>query len=94
MSVFLVQGGESSFLKIKRSLYIYCYSLLHPDPSCQVVLKVDASVVEVIAVLSQWDASNRKSQSWAFFSRRLSPAEANYKVGNRELLLVVHALQE
>ncbi|XP_061886375.1 uncharacterized protein LOC133636399 [Entelurus aequoreus] len=57
-------------------------------------LKVDASDSGVGAVLSQQSTSDQKLHPCAFFSRRLSPAEKNYDIGNRELLAVILALQE
>lgn len=68
--------------------------LVHPDPERQFVVEVDASDSGVGAVLSQRNPKDNKLHPCAFYSRRLSPAERNYDVGNRELLAVVRALQE
>lgn len=68
--------------------------LTHPDPSEQFIVEVDASDSGVGAVLSQRNKMDHKLHPCAFFSRRLSPAERNYDVRNRELLAVVLALQE
>lgn len=57
-------------------------------------MEADTSDIGVGAVLSQRDAVDHKLHPCAFFSRRLSPAEVNYDVGNWELLAVVLALQE
>lgn len=65
-----------------------------PDPERQFVVEVDASDVGVGAVLSQRAASDGKLHPCAFYSRRLSPAERNYDIGNRELLAVKLALEE
>ena len=65
-----------------------------PDPNRQLVVEVDASDVGVGAVLSQRSATDHKLHPCAFFSRRLSPAERNYDIGNRELLAVKMALEE
>lgn len=46
------------------------------------------------AVLSQQSATDQKLYPCAFFSRRLSPAEKNYDIGNQELLAVKMALEE
>ncbi len=46
------------------------------------------------AVLSQRATSDDKVHPCAFFSHRLSPAERNYDIGNRELLAVKLALEE
>lgn len=56
-------------------------------------MEVDASDVGVGAVRSQWNPTDQKLHSCAFFSLRLSPAERNNDVGNHELLAVVLALQ-
>ncbi len=68
--------------------------LVTPDPTRQFVVEVDASEVGVGAVLSQRTSSDDKMHPCAFFSHRLSPAERNYDIGNRELLAVKLALEE
>lgn len=68
--------------------------LLQPDPTRQFIVEVDASEIGVGAVLSQRSIEDQKLHPCAFFSRRLSPAERNYDVGNRELLGVKLALEE
>jgi hypothetical protein len=65
-----------------------------PDSDRQFVVEVDASDVGVGAILSQRAEEDNKLHPCAFFSRRLSPAERNYDVGNRELLAVKLALEE
>lgn len=52
-----------------------------------VIVGVDASYSAVGAVLSQKEESSGKLKPCAFFSRKLSPAEQNNDVGNRELLV-------
>lgn len=68
--------------------------LVQPDPSRQFVVEVDASDVGVGAVLSQRTSEDGKLHPCAFLSHRLSSAESNYDVGNRELLAVKLALEE
>lgn len=68
--------------------------LIQPDPTLQFIVEVDASDTGVGAVLSQRSPPDSKLHPCAFFSRKLSPAERNYDVGNRELLAVVLALEE
>ncbi len=46
------------------------------------------------AILSQRSSSDDKMHLCAYFSHRLSPAERNYDIGNRELLAVKLALEE
>ncbi len=66
----------------------------YPDPSRQFVVEVDASEVGVGAVISQRSPTDDRMHPCAFLSHRLSPAERNYDIGNRELLAVKLALEE
>ncbi|KAI4805924.1 hypothetical protein KUCAC02_010517 [Chaenocephalus aceratus] len=86
-------AAEAAFVKLK-CLFSTAPVLSHSDPGVQFVVEVDASDSGVGAVLSQRSPADQKLHPCAFFSRRLTPAERNYDVGNRELLAVVLALQE
>lgn len=66
----------------------------HSDPSKPFVVEVDASEAGVGAILSQWFGDKPKRHPVAFFSWKLSPAEHNHDMGNRELLAVKLALEE
>ncbi|KAI2656914.1 Transposon Tf2-6 polyprotein [Labeo rohita] len=68
--------------------------LHHPDPNQPFLVEVDASSTGVGAVLSQRQGAPPKTVPCAFFSHKLSPAERNYDVGNRELLAIKLALEE
>ncbi|CAJ0943660.1 unnamed protein product [Ranitomeya imitator] len=57
-------------------------------------VEVDASEIGAGAVLSQRDSDGSLMKPCAFFSRKFSPAERNYDVGNRELLAVKWAFEE
>lgn len=85
--------AEKAFTNLKL-----CFTsapvLVHPDPSLQFVVEVDASDIGVGAVLSQRSPTDQKLHPCAFFSKRLSPAEQNYSIGDRELLAVKLALEE
>ncbi|KAI7806903.1 Pol polyprotein [Triplophysa rosa] len=82
-----------AFDKLK-SRFISAHVLCFPDPDRQFIVEVDASDVGVGAVLSQRASHDGKVHPCAFFSHRLSPAERNYDIGNRELLAVRFALGE
>ncbi len=69
-------------------------TLAHPDPQLPFIVEVDASTVGVGAVLSQHHGEPPKLHPCAYFSRKLSPAEQNYDIGNRELLAIKLALEE
>ncbi|KAK3556521.1 hypothetical protein QTP70_008291 [Hemibagrus guttatus] len=68
--------------------------LRHPDPDLPFVVEVDASSSGLGAVLSQRHGEPVKLHPCAFYSRKLTTAEANYDVGNRELLAIKAALEE
>ena len=64
-----------------------------PNPEQQFVLEIDASDTGAGVVLSQ-RAPDGKVHPCAYLSRRLSPAERNYAVGDRKLLALKLALEE
>ena len=72
-----------------KTLFTSVPVLAHPDPSLPFIVEVDASEAGIGAVLSQRSGTPLKLRPCAFFSKKLSPAERNYDVGNRELLAVV-----
>ena len=65
--------------------------LILPDPSLPFHLNVDASAYAIGAVLMQ--DQGKGLQPIAYESRKLSPAEQNYPVHDREMLAIVHALR-
>ncbi|KAK3540768.1 hypothetical protein QTP86_001596 [Hemibagrus guttatus] len=68
--------------------------LCHSDPEIPFVVEVDASNSGIGAVLSQHQSNTNRLHPCAFYSRKLTPAEANYDVGNRTLLFIKEALEE
>ncbi|KAL0159058.1 hypothetical protein M9458_047134, partial [Cirrhinus mrigala] len=68
--------------------------LQHPDPERPFTVEVDASTIGVGAVLSQAVGEPPVLHPCAAFSRKLTPAEQNYDIGNRELLAIKLALEE
>lgn len=77
-----------------RNLFTTAPILVIPSPEQQFVVEVDASEVGVGAILSQCSPQDGKLHPCAFLSGRLTPAERNYDVGNRELLASKVALKE
>ncbi len=82
-----------AFQKLKAS-FCTAPTLLHPDPTIPFIVEVDASSLWVGAVLSQRRGEAPVLHPCAFFSKKLSPAEQNYDIGNRELLAIKLVLEE
>lgn len=68
--------------------------LKHPDPNLPFIVEVDASDSGIGAVLSQRHGQPGKLYPCAFFSRKLTAAEQNYDVGNKELLSMKAAIEQ
>ncbi|KAI5615382.1 hypothetical protein C0J50_8763, partial [Silurus asotus] len=85
--------AQEAFHELRRR---FCDApvLRHPDPRRPFVVKVDASSTGVGATLSQWSGSPPRLHPCAFYSHKLSTAEQNYDIGNRELLAIKLALEE
>uniref|UniRef100_A0A8C1UTM1 Gypsy retrotransposon integrase-like protein 1 n=1 Tax=Cyprinus carpio TaxID=7962 RepID=A0A8C1UTM1_CYPCA len=60
--------------------------LKHPDPNLPFIVEVDVSDSGIGAVLSQRHGQPGKLYPCAFFFRKITAAEQNYDVGNKELL--------
>ncbi|KAI2645678.1 Transposon Tf2-6 polyprotein [Labeo rohita] len=87
--------ATQAFQQLKQA-FITAPILAHPDPQLPFVVKVDASTTGVGAVLSQQQQQGKSTElhPCAYFSKKLSPAERNYDIGNRELLAIKLALEE
>ncbi|KAI4898691.1 hypothetical protein NFI96_020791 [Prochilodus magdalenae] len=85
--------AESAFEELKRR-FTTAPLLKHPDPTRPFVVEVDASNVGVGAVLSQRSGEPQKLRPIAYFSHKLSPAERNYGIGDKELLAIKLAFEE
>lgn len=67
--------------------------LSHFDPNLPCTLATDTSDFAIAGVLHQPD-SDGLLHPVAFFSRKLSPAEINYEVYNKELLAIVESFRD
>ncbi|KAL0150076.1 hypothetical protein M9458_054735, partial [Cirrhinus mrigala] len=85
--------ASKAFKNLKKA-FTQAPLLTHPDPDLPFVVEVDASTTGVGAVLSQHHGTPARLHPCAYFSRKLSPAEVNYDIGNRELLAIKLALEE
>ncbi len=68
--------------------------LHHPDPDLQFIVEVDASNIGIGVILTQRHDCPPKLHPCAYFSHKLSSAEQNYDVRNRELLDMKSAMEE
>ncbi len=85
-------AAEEAFNSLKQA-FTSAPLLVYPDPEIPFVVEVDASTTVVGAVLSQQQGNPARLHPCAFYSRKLSPAEINYDIGNRELLAIKLALE-
>jgi len=82
---------EKSFRQLQQAMS-KAPVLASPDPTRKFIITTDASDFAIGAALSQhFDDGERPI---AFHSKKLSPAESNYPVHEKELLAVIRALKE
>lgn len=93
-SVFAWSPEAGRAFDLLKKAFVSAPVLCFPDISRPFFVEVDASDSGIGAVLSQKDEVSGKTHPCAFFSRKLSPAEHNYAVGDRELLAMYAALVE
>ncbi len=85
--------AEAAFCKSKKD-FSPAPVLVMPDTSLQFIVEVEASNSGVGAVLSQRSEKDNKINPCAFLSKKLSSAEQNYDIGDRELLAIKTELEE
>lgn len=67
--------------------------LKHYNPLRQLVLETDASDYAIAGILSQVHNDGR-TYPIAFFSRKMTPAELNYEIHDKEMLAIVSSFKE
>lgn len=85
--------AENAFQHLKTS-FAMALVLTLPSPDLQFIVEVDQSDHGIGAVLSQRAGTDNKIHPCAFLSRKLTPAERNYAMGDQELLAVTVVLDE
>ena len=83
---------QRSFEALKKA-FTTAPVLAHFDPNKKTWLETDASNYITAAVLSQEDNSGRL-RPVAFLSKKMSPAECNYDIYDKELMAIVRAFEE
>ncbi|KAL0160101.1 hypothetical protein M9458_043826, partial [Cirrhinus mrigala] len=86
-------NAREAFQRLKQA-FTSASVLQHPDPNKPFVIEVDAADTGVGAVLSQWSGEPLALHPCAYYSKKLTPAEQNYGIGDRELLAIKQALEE
>ncbi|KAL0191951.1 hypothetical protein M9458_010247, partial [Cirrhinus mrigala] len=86
-------NAREAFQRLKQA-FTSAPVLQHPDSNRPFVVEVDAADTGVGAVLSQWSGEPLALQPCAYYSKKLTPAEQNYGIGDRELLAIKQALEE
>lgn len=87
------QPGQMAFETLKGR-FTTDPILKHLNPDLPFIIEVDASDKGIGAVLTQIHGNPGKKVSFCFFSRKLTTAERNYDVGNKDLLSIKAALEE
>src|SRR6267378_8343233 len=85
-------AAQASFEELKRR-FTEEPVLIMADQTKPFQIECDALKYTSGAVLTQLDG-NGDQHPCAFISKTFSPTEQNYKIYNRELLSIIHALQE
>jgi hypothetical protein len=83
---------ENAFLALKQAFTTA--SILHYfDPEKLVLVETDASEYVSAGILSQYDKEGRLHPI-AYFSKKHTPAECNYKIYDKELLAIIRTFEE
>ena len=82
---------EKAFQQLKSALSSTLV-LRYADPQLLYEATTEASEVEIGGVLTQTDS--KVTRLVVYTSRKLKPAEQNYHTPEREILAIIHALQE
>ena len=57
------------------------------------MLKIDASDRVISGILSQFHLNNELWHPVGFFSKTITAPECNYKIHDKEMLAIIHSLQ-
>jgi hypothetical protein len=85
------QPQRDAFEELKER-FVTAPILAHWDPELPTVVEPDCSGWALGSCLSQWHGD--KLRPVAYLSNKLSPAECNYEIHDRELLGVIRSLEE
>jgi hypothetical protein len=86
------KAEQAAFEELKQR-FITAPILAHFDPEKPTILEADCSGYSLGACLSQVDR-NGLLRPVAYFSQKLSPAQSNYEIHDKEMLAIVKAMEE
>ena len=84
---------QEAFNKLKVS-FTEAPILTHYHPKKPLMIETDASDLAKGAVLSQYEDSDKKWHPVAFYSKKFSPAELNYDIHDKEMVVIVDCFKE
>ena len=88
-----VDGPEEAAFQALKKAFTTAPILQHFDPDKETWVETDASDYVVAGILSQV-SEDGVLRPVAFMSKRMSPAECNYEIYDKELLAIVRAFEE
>ena len=86
------QDAQTAFENLKKA-FTSAPILRYYNPEFKCVLETDASDYAIGAILSQIN-EDHELHPVAYYSRKLSPAELNYEIYDKEMLAIVEAFKE
>jgi len=92
--VWTWSGREQVAFEDLKTVVTTAPVLVSPQESDPFQIEVDSSDFATGAVLSQQSTTDGKWHPVAFYSKSLSSMEQNYEIHDKEMLAIIHALEE
>ena len=84
---------QDAFGQLKKC-FVEAPILVNYHPKKPLMIETDASDLAKGAVLSQYEETDKGWHPVAFFSRKFGPAELNYDVHDKEMVVIVDCMRE
>jgi len=92
--VWMWSGKEQAAFEDLKTAVTTAPALVSPQESDPFQIEVDSSDFATGAVLSQQSPTDGKWHPVAFYSKSLSSVEWNYEIHDKEMLAIIHVLEE
>jgi len=92
--VWTWSGKKQAAFKDLKTAVTTALVLVSPQESDPFRIEADSSDFATEAVLSQQSTMDGKWHPVAFYSKSLSSVEQNYEIHDKEMLAIIHALEE